>query len=69
MAVQNFEGTFWHVRVVESNRFDPKIEFTSQGGDGYFQVPSSRIESTLRRLESGEDPDVIAQSFPIDSPK
>lgn len=70
MAVQTFEGIFWHVKVVESNRFDPRIEFTNQGGDGYFLVPQSRIDSTLERLESGEDPDIIAQSFPADeSPK
>lgn len=68
MASQNFEGVFWHVQVTHSNRFGTKIKFTSVGSDGCFLVPESRTDSTLQRLKSGENPDLIAQSFPIDEP-
>jgi len=61
-----FEGTFWHVQSTKSNRFGTKIKFTSVGSNGFFQVPGSLANSTLERLESGENPDIIAQSFPID---
>lgn len=68
MAVQIFEGTFWQAKIESSNRWGNRIEFTSVSGDGYFKVPESRIESTIERLESGENPDIVAQSFPIDEP-
>lgn len=66
MSTENFEGIFWHAKVVESNRFPTRIEFTSQGSDGYFLVPQTRVESVLERLESGESPDNVAQTLPID---
>ena len=44
------------------------ILFVQVQGGGYFLVPQARVESILERLESGESPDVIAQSLPIDEP-
>lgn len=61
-----YEGSYWQCKVIFSNRFGNKVEFTHGSSDGVFRVPESRIKNTIERLEAGENPDEVAKSFPIE---
>jgi hypothetical protein len=61
-----YESVYWSAKVVKSNRFGDRIEFTQANSDRVFRCPSGRVESTIARLVAGEDPDEVAKSFPIE---
>lgn len=63
-CIEEFEGGHWLVTAYHSNRSGIHLEFTTGVSDRTYVVPKSRIASTYERLESGEDPDIVAESFP-----
>lgn len=61
-----YEGAHFQFKVIHSNRHGDSIEITSLYlEDHAFRVPAQRVQGTLDRLEKGEDPDLVAKSFPF----
>ena len=63
---KTYSSVHWSVEVVYSNRCGNSIRFTSGSSDRAFSCPETRVASTILRLVAGEDPDAIAESFPIE---
>ena len=61
-----YDSVYWSAKVVYSNRFGNRVQFTNGLSDRAFNCPGPRVESTIARLVAGEDPDAIAKSFPIE---
>ena len=60
-----YEGSYWHVGVVFSNRFGTRIEWTCCAGDRTYVVPASRVNNVLENLRSGKTPEEVAKTLPI----
>ena len=61
-----YQGIYWEAEIIYSNRHGNRIEYRGANSDRLWNVPGNRVESTIKRLKEGEDPDVVAQSFPIE---
>jgi len=62
---ETYEGSYWHVGVVFSNRFGTRIEWTCSAGDTPYVVPETRVSDILEKLRSGKTPEEVAKTLPI----
>lgn len=60
-----YEGSYWHVGVVFSNRFGTRIEWTSCGSDSAYVVPQTRVNDVLEQLRNGKTPEEVEKTLPI----
>lgn len=60
-----YTGSYWHVGVVFSNRFRTRIEWTSCSSDSAYVVPATRVNDVLDQLRSGQTPEEVAKTLPI----
>lgn len=60
-----YEGSYWHVGVVLSNRFGTRIEWTCSASDSAYVVPATRVGDVLKKLRDGRTPEEVAKTLPI----
>ena len=60
-----YEGSYWHVGVVFSNRFGTRIEWTCSASDSAYVVPATMVNDVLENLQSGKTPEEVAKTLPI----
>jgi hypothetical protein len=60
-----YEGSYWHVGVVFSNRFGTRIEWTCSASGSAYVVPATMVNDVLENLQSGKTPEEVAKTLPI----
>ena len=60
-----YEGSYWHVSVIISNRFEMKIEWTCGASDSVYSVPRNRVNDVIEQLRKGITPEEVAKTLPI----
>lgn len=60
-----YEGSYWHVGIVLSNRFGTRIEWTCAASDSIYTVPRTRVNDVLSNLRNGTSPEDVAKTLII----
>ena len=60
-----YEGSYWHVGIVLSNRFGTRIEWTCAASDSIYTVPRTRVNDVLSNLRNGISPEDVAKTLII----
>ena len=60
-----YEGSYWHVGIVLSNRFGTRIEWTCGASDSIYTVPRTRVNDVLSNLRNGTSPEDVAKTLII----
>lgn len=60
-----YEGSYWHVGIVFSNRWKTRIEWTCGASDSVYTVPATRVDDVLANLRNGISPEDVAKTLII----